>query len=682
MKRLFKRNRTTPKNIRPINAEVVPWLIAALMLVTVPHLPRLPFWTTFFVLAIVVYKLLTLKYPKLRPGRMVVIILTAIGIAAVMLQYTKLFGRDSGVNLLVLMLFLKLLETRSYRDGMVLIALTYFLVITNFLYSQSIPVAFFMLFVVGFITFCLISLNQGKAGISLAEKIRLTAPLLILALPVMALLFLLFPRIPGPLWGLPDDVYGAKTGLSEEMTPGQISQLAFSDDVAFRVKFNGTPPSPAQLYWRAIVFWDYDGRTWRPGNDARRSQPVVSTSGTPVEYTVTLEPHQRRWLFALDLPVLDSRAKPPSPGHYVLTPNMQLLSSKPIISLSQYRIRSYFNYRLGEKLTKRERTRALQLPPYRNPKAIELANEWRQTIRNPADIIDTALRLFNRDFTYTLRPPVLGADAVDEFIFNTRRGFCEHFAGSFVFLMRAAGIPARIVTGYQGGEVNPLGDYMLIRQADAHAWAEVWLDGRGWVRVDPTTAVSPARIQLGLDAAIPARENPRFLLRRDNTFFNHLDLLLDSINNRWNEWVLGYGPEMQNLFLSRFGVQNPRAYDLVLWLTVSLGVTLGLIALISLKRIPNKNRDKVQRYYLKLCKRLAHAGYERRPHEGPQAYLKRIKGTDPELGSRLDTVIELYAELRYGPERLPANVVRLKQLSDQVKLSVNPDQRKPRKAAM
>jgi transglutaminase-like putative cysteine protease len=660
------KTRAAPKqspDIRPIDPAAIPWLIAALTMVTLPHLPDLPLWVIGLVLGVVTARLVSLRFPRLRPGRFLILLLTLGSLAAIKLHYSTIFGRTAGISLLIIMLFLKLLETRTYRDGMVTVIMTYFLIITYFLNTQSIPAAGYMLFAIATTTLALISLNQGPAGVPWQDKLRITLPLIVYSLPLMALLFLLFPRIPGPLWGLPEDSYSAKTGLSEEMTPGQISELAFSDDVAFRVKFHGTPPAPHQLYWRAIIFWDYDGRTWRPGRGGFRTSirgaaEEYSVEGRPFEYTVTLEPHQQRWLFALDVPVLDDYTR--NPGTYTmrLDGSLQLQSSQPIITLSQYRLRSYPKYQLGKQLSPENRLRALQLPEDNNPRSIALAKQWREQNQEPGKIITEVLRLFNREFTYTLRPPLLGSHSIDEFIFNTKRGFCEHFAGSFVFLMRAAGIPARVVTGYQGGETNPIGEYMLVRQADAHAWTEVWLDEEGWVRIDPTNAVSPARIIRGLDASLPARENPRFLLRHKSAAFAKLGLVWDSVNNRWNQWVLGYGPEMQKLFLSQLGFRNMKAHNLVLLLTAALTITILIIAAISLKRIRRRHHDKVQRLYLRLCQKLAKAGYPRQPYEGPADYLQRIRQKHPRLGEELSPALQAYIALRYGPEERQTDDIR------------------------
>lgn len=641
-------------SLRPIHSAALPWLMTALILAAIPHFSYLPVWLIVLVAGIALVKLAALRYPWLKPGRLIIFLLTMAALGAIQLQYATIFSPTAGTSLLIVMLFLKLLETGTHRDGMIAVIMSYFLIIAHFLNYQSIPTALYMLLVISFITLVLINLNQGPGDIPWRDKLRLTGPLMAYSLPLMILLFVLFPRIPGPLWGLPVNEQAAKTGLSDEMAPGQISQLAFSDEVAFRVKFHGEPPPPHQLYWRALVFWEYDGRTWRPGQShsqfRKANTYTYAVNGNPFEYTVTLEPHQQRWLFALDVPVLDDYASISGTYRLSIDESLQLSSSQRIISLSQYRLRSYPNYRLGDTLDPVTRARALQLPADSNPQSLALAQRWRtETNGRGEHIVAKALHLFSREFTYTLRAPLLGTHAVDEFMFRTKRGFCEHFAGSFTFLMRAAGVPARVVTGYLGGEINPLGDYMLVRQADAHAWAEVWLENRGWVRVDPTSAVSPLRIERSLDEALAERENPRILLHQSAAAIARLRLVWDSINNGWNEWVLGYTHETQKLFMSRLGLNNPDPVKLAFLLTIALSITLMIIAFISLRNRRYRREDSIQRIYLKLGKRLAKAGYPRRPHEGPIDYLQRIRHRDPGLGEKLEPVLRTYASLRYGP---------------------------------
>ena len=652
-----------PDKLRqPVSRDAHLSLLLSLGLAVVPHVPRLPVWMTLFASASLIYKLATLRYPKLALPRLLIAVLGLMVMLSVSLHYSTIFGRDAGVCLLIGMMFIKLLETRRYRDAMVMVALSYFVILTNLLYTQSIPTAFYMLLVVCIITLSLVTINSSPGLISWREKLRITLPLTLLSLPLMVLLFILFPRIPGPIWGLPQDAYAGRSGMPDTMSPGNISQLALSDEVVFRVTFDGAVPDKHELYWRALVLTDYDGRTWRMGAGDTHSAASIRTRGRATHYTVTLEPHQKRWLFALDMPVFSSRNKPPAGLSMKIDASGLLSASAPILTLSRYQVSSYTHYTLTPQLSNTERQRNLQLPDS-NPRTLKLAKSWRNQGINAEQIVARALKQFNADFTYTLRPPQLGQNVVDEFLFDTKRGFCEHFAGAFVVLMRAAGIPARVVLGYQGGEINPIGKYMLVRQADAHAWAEVWLHNTGWLRVDPTSAVSPARIERGLDQAIPAGENPRFLLRRSNPFVAQLGLIWDSVNNRWNEWILGYGPEMQSLFLKYLGIQNTAAYNLVLILTIAMAAALTVIAIISLRQRQPLQHDRPQEIILRLYRKLSRAGFNKAPCHGAITFLDTVRRQNPELGNALTPVFNLYIDLRYR-QRHPdeSDLRKLKQL--------------------
>jgi transglutaminase-like putative cysteine protease len=627
-------------------------LTLSLCLSLAPHMTRVPAWLLLAAGAAVVYMLVSLYRNLARPKTWLLWLLVSICVAAVGVHYGKIFGRDSGVSLLVAMLSLKLLETCRHRDGMVMAGLIYFSVMTHFLYNQTIPLLLFMLLAVAVNTLALISLNETTVRIAMRRKIRMVGSLLLWALPVMLLLFVLFPRIPGPIWGLPQDAYTSHTGLSDSMSPNDISNVVLSNEPAFRVVFSGPPPRPEQLYWRTLILENFDGRTWRVDDQPLAEPEALTAEGQALSYTVTVEPHQRRWLFALDMPVSGKSATLMNGERLQLTSERLLRATKPVINLAQYSAVSYLQYRLGSELNRYQRQRALQIPPESNPRALALARSWRNRTRQPQELVKYALDLYRHDFTYTLKPPLLGRDSVDEFLFESKRGFCEHFAGSFVFLMRAAGVPARVVTGYQGGEFNPLADYLLVRQSDAHAWAEVWMDERGWVRVDPTTAVSPARIELGFEEAIPLSERIGYFYRRDYPLFYNIGLLWDAVDNRWNLWVLGYGPEMQFGFLSKLGMDHPDPYRMTLAMLLGIATLLVASGLFMLK-LRARTGDLLQKIYLRLCFRLAKMGYVRAAHEGPLDFAARIKKENAALGEILSPVLHLYAKLRYGNHKLP-----------------------------
>jgi transglutaminase-like putative cysteine protease len=655
-----------PRNRQP--AQLPPgtryWLLAAVVLVVLPHLQRLPWWLTVFAAAAALLALLLLRHPARQVPRILLLLVTVAGGGGVLLHYDTLLGKNAGVALLVVMLLLKLLEVRSMRDARLVVFLCYFLVITNFLFSQSLPMVAYMFAATLVITAALAAATAAVASTPPGQHLRLAAVLLAQATPLMLVLFLFFPRIEGPVWGLPQDAWAGMTGLGDSMSPGAISKLAQSDAPAFRARFRGPAPAAEQRYWRGPVLWDTDGRTWSAGETGL--SPQSREPGSPdaaadvFTYSITLEPHSKRWLLALDLPVQLSIPA-------ILTQDYQMLSHRPVRSRIRYTAISWSRIDTGP-LSSTLRTAALRLPDGVSPRARNLAHSWRAQSETDAAMVRLALAYFNeQDFIYTLEPPLLGADPVDEFLFSTRRGFCEHYAAAFVVLMRSAGIPARVVTGYQGGEYNPLGDYWLVRQSDAHAWAEVWLPDGGWQRVDPTAAVAPQRIDHALDpagglagAAAGFRVPGNDLLGRG---LRRMRYLLDAMNNQWHEWVLSYGPQRQLEFLAALGIHRASWKHMALALLLLVGGLLLGTAMWMLQRQPVP-ADPVQRAWLQFCKQLARHGLARRPGEGPRDFAHRVGAARPALADRVDTITALYVALRYGKPAGPAarDTVRLQRL--------------------
>ena len=699
------------------------WLLASLTLVMAPHAPRLPLWVPFLCVAIVLWRLFLAWRNHPLPPHWLLMLLAFSAIGGIFLSYGTIFGRDTSVTLLIVLTAMKLLETHRQRDAMVAVFLGYFIVITNFLYSQTIPTALYMLLVVLVITATLVGFNHMSSPPRTMVRLRLAGVLLAQAVPLMIILFVFFPRVQGPLWGLPQDAHTGVSGLSDSMTPGSISRLILSDAVAFRVNFEGDIPKAKQLYWRGPVLWQFDGKTWSPGRadslpqsgslrearqgsasaeqvsghdtsvgradslpqsgslrEARQgsaSAEQVSGHDTsaepkstqdsfqyeaqdkPVKYAVTLEPHNNHWLFALDMPAS-------LPPESTASGDYQVLSRTPVRSRIRYEIASHLSYRIGLNADKEELIRALQLPPAikvetrqggnpnnsnnpDNPRARALAASWRRDIGNDEAIVREALSLFhNQQFFYTLLPPLLKDNPVDEFLFDTRQGFCEHYSSSFAFLMRAAGIPARVVAGYQGGEINPAGGYMIVRQSDAHAWTEVWLKGRGWVRTDPTAAVSPARIESGIAAAVPASDPLPMMVRTQFEWLRGMRLSLDVIAAEWNQWVLGYNPRRQMDFLSRAGMKAPDWQSMTVALITGTGILLLGFAATMLRHLHHARRDPVQAAWLKFCGKLAKRGIPRQAHEGPRDYAERLAGLRPDIAPTANTISDLYIALRYG----------------------------------
>jgi transglutaminase-like putative cysteine protease len=634
------------------------WLAGAALAAIAPHGLHLPLWISASALiAVMARPLLPLRCPHLAQRLVVTGLAISMG-AGVFARYGTLAGRDAGVALLVGLLALKLLEGFRLRDAMLVVFLSYFVLGTGFFFNQGIAAAAYACAALVVITAVLVQLHEGDRPLPWRFRLRSTAGLLVQATPAALILFLLFPRISGPLWSLRPDPAAGVTGLSEEMSPGAISTLVRSDQVAFRVTFEGTPPRPEQRYWRGPVLSRFDGRVWRAGTAADRRPPLLQGRDTALRYQVSLAPHNKRWLFALEMPVRIPRGAG-------LDGDYRLLSAAPVRSLLRYRVASALEYTLGAELTARERQQALQLPRDLSPRVRDLARAWHADSPGAGAVVDRALGYFHRKpFFYTLTPPRLGEDPVATFLFETRQGFCEHYAGSFVVLMRAAGVPARVVTGYQGGEWNPLGGYMLVRQSDAHAWAEVWLGGRGWVRIDPTAAVAPERIRRGITHTPGIREALPLLNTRRyaRDLFHGVRLLWDNVNYQWDKWVVAFGPQRQRALLRQIGFQHPD------WTLMTLIMAAGLVGIgllfggLTLWRNRPQRVDPLRAAYARFTRKMAAAGLRPQPHEGPRDYARRIATHRPELGAPVQAITDLYAQLRYGRTGPPQGIARLNRL--------------------
>lgn len=628
-------------------------LLATCVLVLAPHASHLPLWIVVASSAILLWRgWITFRGQRL-PPRSLLIPIAILGIVGMYWQYHTILGREVGVAMLVLLLTLKLMEMRGKRDLFVVLFLSFFLVLANFFHSQSIGTAILMFVTTLAILTTQLSFHYTGEMPPLTQRLHLGGFILLLAVPLTLVLFLLFPRIQGPLWGRPTDVPGAHTGLSDNMSPGNIASLALSDDVAFRVKFLDAPPLQSHLYWRGPVLGNYDGRTWTALAPRRFPRiPAIAAHGAPIHYEVTMEPSNQQWLFALELP----QAPPILKGRRaVIGADYELLNITPINERVRYAVSSIVNFDLQPADDAAMLQRWLTLPDGFNPRTLAFAAQLRSNTSNDAQRIKLVLQFFRREkFRYTLQPPPLGTQAIDEFLFDTRAGFCEHYAGAFVVLMRAMGIPARVVTGYQGGEINPNDGYMTVRQSDAHAWAEVWLARRGWVRVDPTAAVSPARIEHNLAEALPRNDDVLSLFNRKDSWWATLQdawrFRWDATTNAWNQWVLNYTPARQRDFISSFGLRNVDWHTLIL-LMVAFGSLITAIVVVPLVWQRQK-RDPLDAIYRTFCQRLAHLGpaYVRLAHEGPRAYAERLATLPlaPEKKAAIARFLACYELARYG----------------------------------
>jgi transglutaminase-like putative cysteine protease len=637
-------------------------LTAAVAATLATHLGHLPAWLTLPMAVLLPLRAWTRQRGSAAVRAWIRLPLTAALLALVVTNFGNVFGREPGSVLGCGLLALKLLETERIRDARVALGFAAFVLMSALLFAQSLAFSLAICAVLVLLLAALAALQPAPLdpGRPLRASLRLAAGLLAAGLPLAAAAFVLMPRLGSPLWGSPGNDVAARTGLGERMAPGELSQLLIDDTPAFRVVFDGPVPPQPQRYFRAIVLWDFDGAAWTRGltyryplEDARAAGPRAAA-----DYTVTLEPTDRRWLPALDVPL-------GAPPEARLAADRVLIAFGKVVQPRRYAVRSALDYTLAPELPPAQRARALALPDGFNPRARALAGRWRSEGRDDAGVVQAALALFRASFTYTLDAPLLGRNSVDDFLFGTQRGFCEHYASAFVFLMRAAGIPARVVTGYQGGWWNAGDGYLLVRQSDAHAWAEVWIEGRGWRRVDPTAAVSPARVELGASAAnADAGWAPSGWMRE-------LRNRLDFANRLWTEGIIRFDALRQKGMLASFGVADANPGDLLLALSVLLGVAMLIATAWALRGgfAERAAGDALDRAWARFLARLARAGVASRPAEGPLDLRRRL-GTAalPDAArSAAEALIDEYVGLRYGTgepaaERIAALAARVRKL--------------------
>jgi len=546
--------------------------------------------------------------------------------------------------------------------------LGFFVVATEFFCEQSIPITIYQFTICTVLTAALMGRTQSSSHRVPVRTGKVAATLVLQSVPLMIILFIFFPRID-PLWSLDLSSDRASTGISDSMTPGDIAELSQSGELAFRVNFiSGDIPQKENLYWRGVVMSYYDGRTWseatRPitasdsvnwaGKSADKWDKLVVRRGNVVEYDVILEPTEQRWLFGLDTPMSETK----SVG---FTRDFRLIRNIPVSQLFMYRVTSHLDYNIGFFLEPWLRQQNLQLPSSGDSKARELAESLflRANGDHEAYIQLVLDWLRDRPFVYTLKPPKLGRNSVDEFLFDTQKGFCAHYSSAFAFLMRAAGVPARVVAGYQGGELNPMGNYLLVHQFDAHAWNEVWIKNQGWVRVDPTALVSPERIEDGIGEALRQRnelasQSTFSSLRfQDVKLLNDIRYALDYVNFSWNKFVLGYDAKLQTDFLQDFlGNVTPQRLAFVMMGLVLLIVTIIGVALISNNR--KKSKDKVNRIYLGLIETLNQLGLSKEADETPMQFTQRLQVAEHSIldEKTLKALTELsdeYEKIQYQP---------------------------------
>ena len=653
----------------PREARDTLFLLAVIAWVLLPQVNALPWWCSALAAAMLLWRGKLALGNQSLPGRWWLLVLLGIAVGATLLTYRTLLGRDAGVALIVILLALKTLELRARRDAFVVFFLSFFTMLTNFFYSQSLLTAFSMLLgLLGLLT-ALVNAHMPVGKPPLLQAAKTAGWMALLGAPMMVVLFMLFPRL-APLWGLPSDAMMGRSGLSATMQVGTIASLALDSSVAMRIAFEGKPPPQRDLYFRGPVLSSFDGREWRPSIESSfparyKLTDNLRIQGAPLTYEVTLEPTGRQWLF-----VMEAAAQAPVLPNFrtQMTSDLQWMTDRPVTDLLRYKVQSHTDFRHGPDAQTVGLQEFVELPPGFNPRTLALAAEIRRDPRyaqagTQALVQATMERLRTGGYTYTLEPGVYGANTADEFWFDRKQGFCEHIASSFVVLMRALDIPARIVTGYQGGELNAVDNFWVVRQSDAHAWAEVWQAGQGWVRVDPTSAVAPGRTGAFQRLAAPQGLVGQALGTFGPNLSAQLRAAWDAVNNRWNQSILNYTQGKQLNLLRNMGFTSPSWEDLAY-------VLIGVVVLVSATGAAWSLWDRVQhdpwlRLLARTRKQLHKAGIASGPATSPRALAQKVLARYGNRGQTLhDWLMQLETQ-RYAASADDAARARLRQLQRQ-----------------
>ncbi len=634
-------------------------LMIAQAFVVLPHAAHITLWIVAVGLVCGYWRWMVFQgrwdYPR-RWVKVMLVVASAIGVGV---SGKNLFSLETATGLLIVAFALKLVEMKSRRDAYVVIYLCYFIIAAEFLFDQSIGIALYGTLAMVIATASCVGLHQLHTRVSVSTSLRTAAVLVMQAVPLMLVLFLFFPRV-APLWSVPLPG-GTRTGISEAVAPGDIAALTRSNDIAFRAVFDGPVPALRDLYWRGLVYSNFSEGTWTVGgySTAPSDQPMHADARTdfapdvarirPLSYQVLLEPTQASWLFALEVPM-------PVEHTTEMTRDFRLVADEPVHNVFRYRARAYRGAVTDLELPDWLRRRETRLPEGDNPRIVAFAKALAARSGRPDAFLAAVLSYIRTEpFFYTLNPPPLGkTGSVDAFWFDSRRGFCSHFAGAFVYLARAAGIPARMIGGYQGGEINPVTGHLVVRQYDAHAWAEVWLEGRGWVRIDPTAAVAPARIESGLDAALS--ETDRAVLSAvtggrfgDIPGLKDVLYVFESMQHRWNLWVVGYDTEMQTRYLADvLGKVTPTRVGLAMLFGGAVSLSLVVLSLFWRRR-PTPVHP-AQRVFQRFAQRMQRNGLTRRADETPARFLRRVDATRNRATTDIAVLIDHLDALLYNPD--------------------------------
>lgn len=636
----------------------IPRASLLLLLVTVglaiaPHMLRIPLWLPVVAIACVGWRIQVYRERWVFPSRVVRFSMVVTSMVAIFLYYGTVLGPDAGVALLIVAYLLKLLEMYKERDAFLIVILSYFVIATNYLFSTALLSSLYTMAVVLFVTASLVGLNQTTREVKPKRTLVIAAKLFVQAIPIMIVLFVFVPRV-SPMWALNIDNSHAKTGLSDSVSPGDISNLSKSSALAFTVEFFGDKPAQKDLYWRGVTYVDFDGRTWRRNSlDEYNTAESLQKSELVVQpdrftYRVIMEPNYRHWLFSLPFSIVNE-------ANVKQTKSLVLARKESVASLVSYDVVSHPKYAYqGRGLDAQEIARNTQLPST-DVRTKRKAKEMYDAVNgDPHAYAESVLRWFNKDnFVYTLKPPLLRVNVVDGFLFSSQQGFCAHYASAYVFMMRAVGIPARMIGGYQGGEYHEAG-HLMVKQYHAHAWTEVWFKDHGWLRVDPTAAVAPERVFSGPDGAVTddsfSTDSPLSpLLFRNNAFVRSLRAKMEYVDFLWSRWVVGYNNSTQTQFLSRW-MNDVTPQKMVVVMFVFLCFVMLILTIYILLERSRRRLDPVDRLYLRFADKLASKGFERNSGEGVWSYCERASLFFPENANDIRNITQLYDDLRYAGE--------------------------------
>lgn len=643
--------KTPTASLQSISRKSLAWLLGVQVFILAPHFATVPIWIAAVWILVAFWRWKIFQGAWNYPTKIRKTLLVLACCAGLFFSLGASFGFESMVSLLLVGFTLKLLELKTRTDFVLLIFIALFILAAQFIEFNHFLAAFYGFGCLSLLCATLMQLYKQSPENSVWQDIRPNLYILLQAIPFMFILFVVVPRI-GSFWSVPAPQH-TKTGMSDSMSPGDFTELMQSNEVAFRVAFTDKVPTREKLYWRSLVFSFFDGRRWSQTSEqkseiylnqsSKQLQSHIDYKDDEVSYDVIAEVTGRTWLYALAAPKTWS-------SNISFARDLRLQSFAPMTERFNYHVVSVLNYQLNE-LRPEELKQNTLLPKTGNQQTRIRAQEWMAEAGSEEKLIEKLFTYYRQSFFYTLKPPALGVDVVDDFLWGTRQGFCEHFASSFVFFMRAAGVPARVVVGYQGGDINSVDASLTVRQRDAHAWAEVWLEGRGWVMFDPTAAVAPERVQKGIEESLS--QTDRELLARP--FGSSIKILLqlreqwDAANLKWIRWVMNYDSQAQtSLLKDMLGDASPlRVAVLVMCMCGGFGVLL--FAFLMLRSRPQELPESA-RIYHQICKKLKPLGFIPHPSETPRHFANRVIAAKPELTHSLTSLMDLYENVTYGDQ--------------------------------